>query len=853
MKGPLVKTNQRRYGSLTRPLFFLAASCAVVLGILPTPSLYADTTITTSQTQNGGVFTVNSPTLLVTHPTNNPLLKLTFGATTSGVNAVIVGNLNGDEGQLEINFGSVLTNNGIYSPITNTYYNQVGTYGSTAVYSGTGYLGLNMGSSGTATVSGANSKWINNQELRVGQSGTGALSIQNGGSVSSTFGFLGINSGSNGSATVSGINSKWTNSADLRIGNGGVGALFIQDGGSVSNIYGVIGYGSASNGTATISGANSSWTSTSELRVGSAGTGTLSIQDGGKVSSAGATIGLETGSHGTATISGANSTWTNSGQLLVGRQGTAQMSILNGGSVSSNFTSNIGSFYNANGSVNVSGANSTWTNNGPLYVGNLAKGTLSIEDGGKVSSADSYIAYHNGIIATATVSGANSTWTNSGELVVGRDGNGTLSILNGASVSNTTGHISFGPSPNSAVTVSGANSSWTNSQILYVGGTGTGTLSILDGGSVSNTIGYIALHSISNSTVTVSGTNSTWTNSQSLYIGGSAIRNIGVGTVSISNGGKVVVANTTKLWTSDTLNLDAGTLETGTLESDHSSGKIVLTGNNNQIRIGSNSTFIGGIQGTGGFIKTGPGTLTLNNANTYAGKTTVEEGTLDVQTALLNNGPASVSITATDDSLTGNPTLSRRRNANASYAGFGATFTGGLNTTAVLLAGTNLTGTDNAINMQVRQRTSADAGGLLVSDVLSLTSMVNNAAIDLHQTDLFVLQMSYNESMLGDNETALAATQRLYLVTFDENINQWVNAVSANIGGTPSYVGDTPWNSSYLTLGQFGVDTNSNTVWAVVNHNSQFAVTVPEPSTLVLGALASLGLAWLSLRRQRLL
>jgi hypothetical protein len=58
-------------------------------------------------------------------------------------------------------------------------------------------------------------------------------------------------------------------------------------------------------------------------------------------------------------------------------------------------------------------------------------------------------------------------------------------------------------------------------------------------------------------------------------------------------------------------------------------------------------------------------------------------------------------------------------------------------------------------------------------------------------------------------------------------------------------------------LGSYGVD-NPNLVngdsgydaWAVVNHNSQFAV-VPEPSTLLLAALGLLGVAGYKVRRRR--
>ena len=53
-----------------------------------------------------------------------------------------------------------------------------------------------------------------------------------------------------------------------------------------------------------------------------------------------------------------------------------------------------------------------------------------------------------------------------------------------------------------------------------------------------------------------------------------------------------------------------------------------------------------------------------------------------------------------------------------------------------------------------------------------------------------------------------------------------------------------------MTLGDWGVNTVNHTVWAVVNHNSEFAA--PEPSTLVLlgiGAVTVLAYAW---RKRRL-
>ena len=71
--------------------------------------------------------------------------------------------------------------------------------------------------------------------LRVGVSGTGTLTIQNGGTVSSALGIIAVNAGSTGAVTVDGAGSSWTNSGSLYVGSGGSGTLTIRNGGAVSN------------------------------------------------------------------------------------------------------------------------------------------------------------------------------------------------------------------------------------------------------------------------------------------------------------------------------------------------------------------------------------------------------------------------------------------------------------------------------------------------------------------------------------------------------------------------------------------------------------------------------------------
>ena len=70
--------------------------------------------------------------------------------------------------------------------------------------------------------------------------------------------------------------------------------------------------------------------------------------------------------------------------------------------------------------------------------------------------------------------------------------------------------------------------------------------------------------------------------------------------------------------------------------------------------------------------------------------------------------------------------------------------------------------------------------------------------------------------------------------------------MDGNFGGTPNFVGNHPYDSSYFVLGDYGVDTTDHVVWAVLDHNSEFGV-VPEPSSFVLfciGAMSLLAYSW---------
>ena len=102
----------------------------------------------------------------------------------------------------------------------------------------------------------------------------GALTVQNGGQVFSSQGWIGQRpgpageTGGDGTVTVDGVGSAWTMSNQLVIaaGAGDTGALSVQNGGVVSSVRGVVGYDTGSDGAVTVDG--STWTNSGELTVG---------------------------------------------------------------------------------------------------------------------------------------------------------------------------------------------------------------------------------------------------------------------------------------------------------------------------------------------------------------------------------------------------------------------------------------------------------------------------------------------------------------------------------------------------------------------------------------------------------
>jgi fibronectin-binding autotransporter adhesin len=256
--------------------------------------------------------------------------------------------------------------------------------------------------------------------LRIGSSGTGMLNVT-GGRVSNRDGFLGVNAGGIGTATVS--SGTWANGGSIIVGSSGIGTLNVT-GGLVSNGGGSLGVNADGIGTATVS--SGTWASRQDLYVGYGGTGTLNVT-GGLVSSAAGILGSKAASVGTVTV--ASGTWANSGFLSVGEYGNGTLNVT-GGSVT-NSDAVLGWWGGGVGVATVSSG--TWASTGALYLGGYVTGVGALNvTGGHVTSTFGLLGANAGTAGTATVSGG--TWANSGNLIVGSSGTGTLSVSSGGLV-----------------------------------------------------------------------------------------------------------------------------------------------------------------------------------------------------------------------------------------------------------------------------------------------------------------------------------------------------------------------------------------------------------------------------------
>jgi T5SS/PEP-CTERM-associated repeat protein/autotransporter-associated beta strand protein len=429
----------------------------------------------------------------------------------------------------------------------------------------------------------------------------------------------------------------------------------------------------------------------SDLVIGdSSGAGTLSIGSGGVVEMASGYIGADPLIGSNRVIVSGTGLWVNSADLHVGAAGPSNaLVVTNGGRVLSEGVGYVGEDTSAvGGSIIVTGAGSSLTNQGAFYLGQYGGGnSLMISNGGSmVVGGDAYVSTEaassgNGVIIT----GSGSSLKMAGDFYFGFSGGGNSFVLSeGASLSASSSILSLNPGAQSnSALVTGTGTLWSNSGALFVGSAGGASLTVADGASVAASqidlggggggTGALTIGSggapgfLQSPTVNFGPAGGTlaFNHNSTNYTFSPAIS--GAGTLSAIGSGRTILQGDNSAF-SGSVDLHAGILALGSSNA-LGSASVTFRGNATLQAVAPNLIFTnattvesnaiagfdaGGyrftvstdITGAGGVLlsdSTGRGTLVLSGSNSYTGGTTIGSGYL-----LLDNpnaiGPGPITI-----------------------------------------------------------------------------------------------------------------------------------------------------------------------------------------------------------------
>ena len=756
----------------------------------------------------------------------------------NGVKTLIrVGEGTGEGGAATMNIkeGSYLKAGDLYGTQSWTGFH-VGDFGATGVVNHTGgtidlFGGLNLGNQGgvgTYNVSGETSVLniyrpvADNGAIIIGratnnQASEGILNVSDGLVV------LGAEGGAAGSVGMV-VGGLADNVASYATAKGTVN----QTGGEVRFRNGSLKFGrgqgtyNLNGGTLSIGGANGISTTPNGNYAFNFGGGTLRVINSNFTTSIDAT--LVTGVSAIDT-NGRVATW--SGALT----GSGTMHKAGAGTLNLSGDNDLtGEFYVVAGTLAQTGGNSQ-IRYLAVGSGSGADGVFTMSDGNLFSSVAIQVGDWGGIGELNQTGGNITVGTESvgASLNVGNQGGSGVYNLSGGSFTIVTGFANLGRSTQATAGTGTLNLS--GSGTFTVGANGDLIIGDRDGngehgaGFVNQTGGVLRVETGGELWVGAYGAGTYNFHGGLLEVGGSSLRanygsteggyilNLGSGTLRVINSNLTSAVNAT-LVTSSTWTVDTN---------------------------GYNATWSGQLSGNGSMRKTGDGNLTLTGNNSYTGALLVQQGkviaahakalgnadavvyngsTLEVADGILLDLGEDHSVVLAADGLS---TFVKNYGNGENFANFGSVMSGSSNLTVAQLLNGNASSTAVSAIAAFSMNSSAINDEIRVSDVLKLEGL---------DGETFVLQMSYSSAIVSD--------AHLRLGWF--NGTKWVNAADGAF-----YEGAYGVVYSGLDVGTYGIDTANNVVWAVLNHNSEFAV-IPEPSVCVLVGM-SLAAVLISRRR----
>ncbi|HEX5218164.1 MAG TPA: hypothetical protein VFZ59_01235 [Verrucomicrobiae bacterium] len=346
------------------------------------------------------------------------------------------------------------------------------------VVNGLGTLGAVLAADGNEVlVTDAGSVWTNQQELTIGDDGSGnTLMISNGATVlSASSGFIGRGTGgSSNAAFVTGFGSRWLLNSNLYVGsNGSFNRLIISNGASVENAYSTVGGAlSSSNNEVVVTGNGSVWTNQDVLSLGLFGSGNrLILSDGAKLRSNLGYVGVNfSSSNNQALLTGPGTFWWVPNSLIFGSQSSGNRLVISNGAALSTVGAYVGfSTICSNNLAIITSPGSAWTNGDPMYVGYSSPANLlMITNGGLLVSSDVIIVGNNSFAPDNRVVIDGGTVLMTGERFDVRRGTNVLSAgladLNELLITNALGFFEF----NGGVLISSGTTN-SNGRVFTVG------------------------------------------------------------------------------------------------------------------------------------------------------------------------------------------------------------------------------------------------------------------------------------------------------------------------------------------------------------------------------------------------
>jgi autotransporter-associated beta strand protein len=599
-----------------------------------------------------GTYTISSGTLTIDHADDAGHTSL----ATIGMNLNAAGlNAGTSTGALVITGGTVDVTAHVWDPTGHP-----GIYGQTELILGSRAVGGGAGN-GSITQTGGVLQVDNPATLYLSSVGNGTYNL-NGGTLKIGGSSLQTNYGNGpgtyafnyGAGTIQVIGSSLSTSANFTLQPTNGGAASILD----TNGY-----------DATLSG-NITTTGTGQTGAGGngffkIGAGTLNLTGGNRAFN---TFGVMGGT----VAQGAGTTAAT--EFMVGSgAGNSGAFVLNGGSITINPTldahGNLVTFgslrtgdYGGTGTFTQNGGTVTASNGAAFHIGNQGgTGTYNLNGGTLTLVGDDNVLGRStgtnpGSSGTLNVAGGTLQLQGAGALILGNNTSGTGVALGTGTVNQTAGTVTVANDSYLYLSGFGGGAYNLNGGTLAIGanslqahyGTSTSSYAFNFGGGTLKVIGSALTTSVAttllpgtNSTIDTNGLSATF---NGIISGSGNLTKQGLGTLLL--GGNNTYSGTTFV-TAGTLQLGAAGALSPNTTLQVSPGAIFDTNgfapvigglsgtgqlnlNNGSLAVqptGTNS-FAGQLTGNGGLTMAGPGTLELDNVNTYAGPTAVTQGTV---------------------------------------------------------------------------------------------------------------------------------------------------------------------------------------------------------------------------------